>query len=222
MRTKRILIGLVVVIVLAVIVGFVAVARIFPTDPAAAPELSLPPPLLTAEQLGGRQLLFDGETTKGWKIEGPHQIKDATLELGGTELAKATLERTVESGEQIEFHFFQEGTAGAKLSIKRTFIDPKDQYAEYLRDLSSRLNLSSLIYRRWHAATTWFIDEHHHNDIYVEYHPVHGHFGQDVDNHDGIPCVAGCRYQVVFEVAPHAKLYLRNIVISKHAKHARG
>lgn len=218
MRKRLIVIALLAFVGVVAVVGFVVVPLLFPTDPAAAPELSLPPPLLTPEKLGGRQLLFDGETTKGWKIEGPHQIKDGTLELGGAELTKATLERTVETGEQIEFDFFQEGAAGAKLWIKRTLIDPNDKYADSLRDMANRINLSSLIYRRWHAATTKFIDEGLHNDIYVEYHPVHGHFGHDVTNHDGIPTMTGCRHQVVFEIASQSKLYLRNIVIGNHDK----
>ncbi len=135
-------------------------------DPAAAPELSRPPALVTPQELGGRQPLFDAEKTTGWQIEGPHRVQDGTLELGGAVAAKAVLERPIDEGGQVEFDFFQEGPAEAQLWFKPTLIRP------------------------------------HHDE--------HGRNGGTIHS---MPARGGCRYQLAFQVAPGAKLYLRNVLV---------
>ncbi len=46
---------------------------------------------LTAKEIAeGRLMLFDGETTFGWKIEGEAAVKDGQLILGGTKATTAT------------------------------------------------------------------------------------------------------------------------------------
>ena len=216
MKTK--VAWIVVLAVAAGLLGFLIAWRIIGVDPAAAPELSLPPPLLTKEQLGERQFLFDGQTSKGWKIEGRHQIKDGTLVLGGEGLTRASLERTFDPGEQIEFHFFQEGPAGAKLWVKPTLIDPKDRWAEHRGDHSADLNLAGYVYRRWHAARASFTQDANHIDMDVRFHPLNDGLGNHAHHRRGFPSDAGCRFQVSFEVGPQARLYLRDVVIGKQVK----
>jgi hypothetical protein len=70
--------------------------------PASAGDKSKPNTLTPKEVADGWLSLFDGTTTFGWKIDGPHKVVDGTLELGGDKETVATL--TTEFG-YCEFHF---------------------------------------------------------------------------------------------------------------------
>src|SRR5207253_9030216 len=59
---------------------------------AATPVLADPPKsnTLTAQEIAdGWILLFDGQTTFGWKIEGEANVKDGSLVLGGEKASRA-------------------------------------------------------------------------------------------------------------------------------------
>ena len=204
------------------IAGYFAVRQAIPplARRAAPDEFSRPPELLTGEALGERRLLFDAKTTSGLGIEGPYRIERGTLELGGAEASRAVLEQTIEAGERFQFQFFQEGTAGAKLWIKPILIDPQDPYAGFRKDFA--FDLKGYLDRLWHAGSIWFSEENSHADMRLEIravrddHRQYERYGLNASRH--FPTKAGCRYQIEFEVAPQAKLYLRNIVASKRVK----
>jgi hypothetical protein len=61
-----------------------------------------PKPALTAQELtDGWVSLFDGETTFGWKIDGPAEVKDGVLVLGTGK--KATAYPTTDFGDSFEY-----------------------------------------------------------------------------------------------------------------------
>ncbi len=188
-------------------------SRFYRTDPAADPELSRPPVLVTPQELGGRRLLFDGRTTAGWEIEGPYRIQDGTLELGGAEAARAALQRSLEEGEQIEFDFFQEGSAGVRLWDKPTLIDPQPPDPEYCKEFSFDLNVSELTYQRWHTVRVSTAHEGTNTKVTVDIHAQHEGPQRGGGAVHSLPARGGCRHQLVFEVAPGAKLYLRNVLL---------
>src|SRR5207244_5387248 len=67
---------------------------------AATPVLADPPKsnTLTAQEIAdGWILLFDGETTFGWKIEGQSEVKDGALVLGGEKETTAILHSAFQS-----------------------------------------------------------------------------------------------------------------------------
>ena len=71
---------------------------------------------LTAKEIAdGWILLFDGETTFGWRIEGESQVKDGTLILGGTKETTATL--LLPAGE-FYWEFAWPGGAQGKLKLE--------------------------------------------------------------------------------------------------------
>jgi hypothetical protein len=61
-------------------------------------------PALTPKEIAdGTILLFDGETTFGWKIDGDAKVEDGILKIGGKKAAKATTRMRQSSGEmQVE------------------------------------------------------------------------------------------------------------------------
>jgi hypothetical protein len=184
-------------------------------DPFAAPELSLPPALVTPEELRGWQALFDGQTTTGWEVEGPYQIDDGTLELGGDKAVKAVLKRSLEEGEQLQFDFFQEGPAGAELWVKPTLIDPQPPDPDYCKEFSFDLNLSGFPYRRWHTVRVSARRLGTDTDVTIDIRAQHDGPGRDGGAIHSLPARGGCRHQLVFEVAPGAKLYLRNVLLGR-------
>ncbi len=184
-----------------------------PADPAADPELALPPALVTPEELGGRQPLFDAQTTTGWQIEGPHRVQDGTLELGGAEAVSAVLQRSIEEGEQVEFDFFQEGQAGATLRLKPTLIDPQPPDPEFLYDIQYNLHLWDFLYPRWHHVDLRAGHEGTNTEVTIDIRPQHDWRGREGQATHSLPGRGGCRYQLLFQVAPGAKLYLRNVLL---------
>ena len=78
----------------------------------------LPPALLTTEQAGGQTPLFDGNSTNGWTIEGPVLAAAGTLEIGGEKATVARLERPIEPGETVRFHFKHVGPCHHPLDAK--------------------------------------------------------------------------------------------------------
>src|SRR5262245_45103318 len=74
-------------------------------DPTDDPALSLPPPLLAAGDVRGRIALFDGRDLAHWKIEGRRHVADGTFVLGEGEVSVATVLKTLEEGEALEFDF---------------------------------------------------------------------------------------------------------------------
>ena len=58
------------------------------TFPAFADEKAKPNSLTPKEIAEGWILLFDGETTFGWKVEGEATVKDGTLVVGGDKAAR--------------------------------------------------------------------------------------------------------------------------------------
>jgi len=186
-------------------------------DPAAAPELSLPPTLVTPQELGGRRPLFDAETTTGWEIEGPHRLQDGTLELGGAEATRAVVQRSIEEGEQVEFDFFQEGPAGAELRLKPTLIRPQPPDPEFCKEFPFDLNLSGFLYKRWHTVLARLGHKGSNTEVTIDIRAEHGGPGRGGGTVHSMPARGGCRFQLVFQVAPGAKLYLRNVLVGGHA-----
>ncbi|MDY3558050.1 DUF1080 domain-containing protein [Gemmata sp. JC673] len=73
-----------------------ALALAVSAAPAFAADADPPKPnTLTAKEIAdGWVLLFDGETTFGWKIDGPAEVKNGALVLGGDKTTTATLTST--------------------------------------------------------------------------------------------------------------------------------
>ncbi len=67
--------------------------------PASADDKPRPNTLTPKEIADGWLLLFDGETTFGWKVEGGATVKDGMLLLGGEKETKAMLTTPLSAGE---------------------------------------------------------------------------------------------------------------------------
>jgi hypothetical protein len=214
-RTLLVVFGVAGMVALACLLAVVLWYRPLWVDPAAAPELSLPPALVTPEELGGRRALFDGRTPAGWEIEGPYRVEDGTLELGGAEAARAVLKQSLEEGERVEFAFFEEGPAGARLWIKPTLIDPQPPDPDYCKEFSFDLNLSQFAYRRWHTVRVSAGHRGTDTEVTIDIRAQHGGPGRGGGGVHSLPARGGCRHQLVFEVAPGAKLYLRNVLLGR-------
>ncbi len=87
LKRKPVLIGCMLLILLPALV-LVGVVGYF-VLPSWLEDPTEPPALLTSAELGDSELLFDGETTAGWKIDGPARVRDGILELGGDQPATA-------------------------------------------------------------------------------------------------------------------------------------
>lgn len=70
--------------------AFAAVVCALLAGPAAADDKPKPNTLTPKEAADGWLLLFDGETTFGWKIDGDAKVKDGVLLLGGGKATTAT------------------------------------------------------------------------------------------------------------------------------------
>ena len=70
---------------------------------AADKDAGKPSQLTSKEVADGWIMLFDGETTFGWKVEGPGQVDDGVLVLGGNKAVEAWL--TTGLTEDLEWHF---------------------------------------------------------------------------------------------------------------------
>src|SRR5689334_18637889 len=73
-----------------------AAALLAVASPAFADEKDKPKPnALTPKEIAdGWILLFDGETTFGWTIDGPSEVKNGVWHLGGNKAAKARFTTT--------------------------------------------------------------------------------------------------------------------------------
>ncbi len=182
-------------------------------DPYAGPELTLPPALVSPQELGGRRPLFDSQTTRGWQIEGPHRIQEGTLELGGAEATRAVTKHSLVEGEYVEFDFFQEGPAEAKLWVKPTLIAPLPPDPEFRRDIPFNLNLSGFLYRRWHTVRVHAGQEGTNATVTIDIQAQHEGPGRGGGANHSLPARGGCRHELVFEVAPGSKLHLRNVLV---------
>src|SRR5947209_12088919 len=60
-----------------------AFAALSTASPATAAEKPKPPMICPEDIAKGWILLFDGETTYGWKTEGSVSVKDGVLKVGG-------------------------------------------------------------------------------------------------------------------------------------------
>ncbi|MDB5306163.1 MAG: hypothetical protein JWO38_365 [Gemmataceae bacterium] len=67
------------------------VAALFVAGPAFAADKPRPNTLTPKEIADGWLLLFDGETTFGWKVDGEAKVKDGVFLLGGEKATTATL-----------------------------------------------------------------------------------------------------------------------------------
>lgn len=188
-----------------------------PTDPAADPALTRPPALVQARELGGRALLFDGRTTAGWRIEGPHHVSDGTLELGGPEPTRGTLDRPLAAGDRVEFDFFQEGPGGAVLWVRPELLDPQPPDPEFRRDIPVDLDLSGFVYRRWHAVAVRAGQDGGTARLTTTFRAHHDGVGRGGGGSYSLPARGGARHQLDFRVPTGAKLYLRNVLVGPGA-----
>jgi hypothetical protein len=84
---------------------------------AAAADVPKPNTLTAKEAADGWLLLFDGETTAGWKIDGDAKVADGALVLGGDKAVVATA-TTALSSIQYQFEYADlQGPGEAKVSI---------------------------------------------------------------------------------------------------------
>jgi hypothetical protein len=76
-----------------------------------------PNSLTDREAKEGWLVLFDGESTLGWKIDGEAKVKDGALVIGGDKAAVATVTTTFESCQWQLEHADLEGTGEARVSF---------------------------------------------------------------------------------------------------------
>jgi hypothetical protein len=84
--------------------------------PAFAADEAKPNTLTAKEISDGWLLLFDGETTFGWKIDGDAQVKDGVLILGGGKETTATF-TTMFRDCQLQLQFASDDTQAVKLVL---------------------------------------------------------------------------------------------------------
>src|SRR5262245_15351709 len=88
------------------------------TLPRLAAEEAKPNALTPQDIADGWILLFDGETTFGWKVEGEGKVENGTLILGGSQPTKAaTTTAFVTESADFELHARWEGTEAPTVHI---------------------------------------------------------------------------------------------------------
>ena len=208
----------IVALILVLALGGYFVYYLVVYDRAASPELSKPPALLTQIEIGDGRLLFDRQTTDGWKIEGVAKVVDDTLVLGGEQAATAYLVGELGMEFKLRFDFFQEGAGKAEFRMKPVLLDPKDAGGRPQRDAVQQLNLSSFVYKRWHRCQTKANHDSNHFNLSIDVQSLRDGNGLHSGHGYGFPTTAGCRCVIGFEVGPGSKLYLRNVVVDDPAK----
>jgi hypothetical protein len=91
-----------------------ALGLLLATSPALAQDKPKPNTLTPKEIADGYVLLFDGETTFGWTIEGEAVVKAGWLVLGGTKATTATSTAAFPGGQLFCRHEFAENLPEAK------------------------------------------------------------------------------------------------------------
>lgn len=86
-----------------------AVVLLFVAVPAVADDKAKPNTLTPKEIADGWILLFDGETTFGWKAEGDVNVKDGVLLLGGEKKTTVTTSTTFGESFELRFEYDEEG-----------------------------------------------------------------------------------------------------------------
>lgn len=207
------LLGFLLLLILAGL-GMFALATLTPGGFGADdPRLSLPPEILTPQEVGKRQRLFDHATLQGWVIKGPAAVKDGTLVLGGgTGPTTAFLTPELDPGQTLDFQFFQEGAAGATLCLRPVLRDPNDPHAKFRQDYTYPLNLSGFVYKRWHSCQLQVGHAAEHLDLSLNLSPLRDGNGLSGSSTFGFPTRHGCRCRVGFEVPPGSTVYLRNVL----------
>lgn len=104
--------------------------------PVRADDKPKPPALTAKEVADGWIMLFDGETTFGWKVEGESAVKDGVWHLGGAKPAKAVLNAHFASYDlRIE-------TNGSDGVAEVLFVGPSGQSAAGLADKPTELDIA--------------------------------------------------------------------------------
>src|SRR5690348_5259628 len=94
-----------------------AAALLLAALPLRAADEPRPNTLTPKEAADGWLLLFDGETTFGWAVEGGAEVKDGNLVLGGDKPTVATFTTTF-SGAELAFEYVDwAGPGDAKVSF---------------------------------------------------------------------------------------------------------
>jgi hypothetical protein len=160
------------------------------------------PNTLTPKEIAeGWILLFDGETTFGWMIDGGASVKDGVLIVGGTRTATASITTRFGMDFQLQFDFLSCPAVcklmGGIYNGQTKDIDNKLRLAEGISDSQWHRCRIQAKYRKGYFETRTDID------------PVSGggHVGAHVEDFlcESFHCAIG------FEVAKANKLSIRNI-----------
>jgi hypothetical protein len=182
-------------------------------DPHDDPSLTLPPPLVAAQEIRGSIALFEGSDLLDWKTEGLHEGNDGTLVLGGHVASTASPPRMLQEGESLEFDFFQEGQGGATLRLAPLLLAPQPPDPEFLRDVRYDLSLSGFVYKRWHHVTVRASHDGTNTRVEITIKPHHDGPGRGGGSTHSLPARGGCSYRIAFETAKDSTLHLRNMFV---------
>jgi len=203
------------VVVLLIVAALGAVAWRSGTfrDANDDPSLTLPPPLVAANDVGDRVAMFEGRDLSNWKIQGSQRTNEGTFVLGGDQAASATSTKLLAEGETLEFDFFQEGSAGSTLHLEPLLIHPQSPDQEFLHDIRYDLSVAGYVYKRWHYVVARAKREGTNTQMEIVITPHHDGPGRGGSSAHSLPARGGCQYRIAFETAPGAKLSLRNVFV---------
>jgi hypothetical protein len=160
------------------------------------------PNTLTPKEIAdGWILLFDGETTFGWKIDGEAKVKDGVLVVGGTEAATASIATRFGMDFQLQFDFLNSGTT---CKLKGGI------YNGRAKDIESNLRLAEGISdTQWHRCRIQTKYREGNFETRTDIDPVSGggHSGAQAG---GMPCEP-FHCAIGFEVPKANRLSVRNI-----------
>jgi hypothetical protein len=186
-----------------------------------------PQRLPTEQRPASKVALFDGQSTDGWRIEGPCTVATGTLRIGGTAApAIARLEREFRPGETIHFQFTylgpRHGLNDARLRIEPNLNALANEQMEGAGRYPPENELSPSDLTAIGAEDTWtcrdaFIRTRRENGVTddIELHLRVG-WSKTLTSHEHRASAPISSFKLLFETAAGNQLLLRELYVTTY------